>query len=72
MVLYTWQDFEVGKKYGDIADELVYLRNKTDEVKKGNEAICRCPNCPSGTIWEKDTIEMIGQCDYCFEEIKLL
>jgi len=71
MVLYTWKDFEVEKKHGAIADELVYLKYKTNGVRNGNNSICRCPNCSSGTIWEKDTIEQIGQCDYCFVEIKL-
>ena len=71
MVLYTWLDFEVGKKHGDIADELVYLRYKTSGVRAGNKAICRCPNCSYGTVYEKYPFERIGQCDYCFEEIKL-
>ena len=71
MTLYTWLDFEAGKKHGDIADELVYLRHKTDKIRNGNEIICRCPNCKLGKVYEKYPIERIGQCDNCFEEIKL-
>ena len=73
MTLYTWWDvsYENPNRLKDVADELVYLRNKTNEIRHGNESICKCPNCSNGFVWEKYPIEMIGQCDYCFEEIKL-
>ena len=73
MTLYTYWDvsYENPNRLKDIADELVYLKHKRDEIRNGNECICRCPNCRYGFVWEKYPMECIGQCDSCFEEIKL-
>lgn len=47
-----------------------YNRKISKQIKE-DEFVCRCPACPTGFLHLKDSIESIGQCDYCFEEIKL-
>ena len=51
--------------------EIVKFLLKSREIRKHNDRIGLCPNCDIGNIYEQDSIEKIGQCDYCFDEFKL-
>lgn len=52
-------------------DGIVKFLLKSKEVRKDNNKIDSCPNCNAGSIYEQDSIEKLGQCDYCFNEFKL-
>jgi hypothetical protein len=64
---YSFQKLRRGR---DIADELNVAREMRKQIM-GGEFVCKCPACEVGFLHLKDPVERIGQCDYCFEEIKL-
>lgn len=52
-------------------NEIVKFLLKSRKIRKYNDKIESCPNCNIGNIYEQDSIEKIGQCDYCFNEFRL-
>lgn len=65
---YSFQNL---RRMKDCADEINVARKMSDQIRE-DEFVCKCPACEFGFLHLEDPVERIGQCDYCFGEIKLL